>query len=553
MRRLLLLLVLALAAVPAQAQNGVSFGRNKIAYERLRWHVLKTEHFDVYYYPEARALAEMGAAIAESQVAELEQRFATSLGGRTPLIFYSSNIHFKQTNTTPGFIPDGVGGFFEFLKGRVVLPANGNLHGFRRVIRHELVHVFTFTKLLRVFLDHRTPTDRFLPLWFTEGLAEFWSGSPDYQHEMMLRDALASGYFVPLENLERIEGTYQMYKEGEAFFHFVREQYGEEKILQMIEESWRDRDFRHVMARVLGEPYRTTSDRFSAWLKARYYPALHDAQLASAVTSGIGVEGFAAKPAFYRRADGTRTVLYVGNRDGYASVFETVVDSLYRRKGTPKPLVRGERSNRFEAFHLFESRISVAQQAGRLAFVTKSGETDVVHSYDLDSAPHGGHLPLSAPRGGLLAHLEPGRHEARLHRHRAERLCRPVRLHPRHEHARPGHERRLRRPRPRVEPGRRHARLLVRPGARGAGRLLHALQLRLCERADRPAHARARDGPLAHLEPGRPAPRLRAGRARRTMGASARRTSGCSTCPHRPRSPRARPSPPPNSPKARPP
>ena len=48
-RALVLALVCAaLGAAPAGAQ---SFGRNKIQYDGFDWHVLQTEHFDVYYYP----------------------------------------------------------------------------------------------------------------------------------------------------------------------------------------------------------------------------------------------------------------------------------------------------------------------------------------------------------------------------------------------------------------------------------------------------------------------------------------------------------------------
>lgn len=229
--------------LPAVAQNH-HFGRNKIQYDNFEWNVLRTDHFDVYYYPEMRELAENGAAFAEEIYAELENRFEFSLNHRVPLIFYSTNLHFKQTNTTSGFIPDGVGGFFEFLKGRVVIPANGNLHRFRRVIRHELVHVFTFNKFTRVFRDYRKPIDRFVPLWFTEGLAEYWSGKPDLSHEMVVRDALFTNYLVPLESMHRISGSFLMYKQGEAICRFISETYGEERILDLIDNVWIDRDFR---------------------------------------------------------------------------------------------------------------------------------------------------------------------------------------------------------------------------------------------------------------------------------------------------------------------
>ncbi len=72
-------------------------------------------------------LAERGAYFAEESYKLLEVKFNHALNNRVPLIFYSSHLHFEQTNTTGGFIPEGVGGFFEFLKGRVVIPADGSM------------------------------------------------------------------------------------------------------------------------------------------------------------------------------------------------------------------------------------------------------------------------------------------------------------------------------------------------------------------------------------------------------------------------------------------
>src|ERR1051326_7517392 len=142
------------------------FGRNKVQYTDFDWHVLKTEHFDIYYYPEMKDLAERGAFLAEESYRVLEQKLNHNVLVRIPLIFYSSHLHFEQTNTTPGFIPEGVGGFTEFLKGRVVIPFDGSMWHFRHVIRHELVHVFMYSKINRVMLDHRISQDHLPPLWF---------------------------------------------------------------------------------------------------------------------------------------------------------------------------------------------------------------------------------------------------------------------------------------------------------------------------------------------------------------------------------------------------
>ena len=384
----LAVVVLCLPALPSNAQYWFHFGRNKVQYENFDWHVLKTEHFDIYFYPEMQELAEHGAAFAEESYQELQNKFGFSLGHRTPIVFYSSNMHFKQTNITDGFIPDGVGGFFEFLKGRVVIPANGDLHRFRRVVRHEMVHVFTVNKVARVYRDHRIPADRFLPLWFTEGIAEYWSGPPDHQHEMVMRDALSSNFFVPLPNIYRINGTYVMYKEGEAFCRFVAETYGEEKLLAFIENVWRDRDFRRVMEFVLHEDYRVLGERWQEWLRKEYYPRFDGADVPTLATTVISSRGLNAKPAVYQRKDGQRQVFFVGNHGGYGNVFYVDVDSLYRPLHKPETLVRGERADRFEAFHYLESRLSISRE-GVLAFVTKSGDRDVIHTYDLEADAHG--------------------------------------------------------------------------------------------------------------------------------------------------------------------
>ena len=374
------LFLLGLLGAPAGGAQG--FGRNKIQYDGFDWHVLRTEHFDVYYYPDAEDLAAIGAETAEEVYDELETRFDFSLTERVPLVFYATNLHFKQTNTIGGFIPDGVGGFFEFLKGRVVIPADGNVHRFRRVIRHELVHVFTFNKLARVLRDHRQRVDRVLPLWFTEGLAEYWSGEPDFQHEMILRDAVASNFFVPLSDFDRIAGTYIMYKEGEAFCRFVAETYGEERILELVENAWRSPDFSQVIEHVLGQEEQAVSDRWDAWTRAQYLPKVVEADIPSLVAEPVAARGFSAKPVVWTRPDGRREVLYMSNRGSYSTVSAQALDADFEPDGEPRTLIRGERSEDFEAFHMFESRLDVSE-SGLLAVVAKRGAADVIHLVDL--------------------------------------------------------------------------------------------------------------------------------------------------------------------------
>ncbi len=249
------------------------FGRNKVQYREFNWKVLHTKHFDIYYYGDMIRMAEIGSYYAEEVYDELKAELNQVVTRRVPLIFYNTTIDFQQTNTTPGLIPDGVGGFFEFLKGRVVLPSTGSLHDFRHVIRHELTHVFMTNKVYWVLKNHRIPTDKMPPLWFVEGIAEFLSTEPDAQAEMVMRDAVINNYFFNLDNIWKIYGSFLMYKEGQNFLEFVTEKYGKDKVIDFLENFWMYSKFNEVMEYTLQKKIEQVDEEWEYYLKEKILSA----------------------------------------------------------------------------------------------------------------------------------------------------------------------------------------------------------------------------------------------------------------------------------------
>lgn len=353
------------------------FGTNKVNYTRFHWQVLETEHFEIYYYPEMKELAERAAGFAEEQYAELQNLFNYSLKSKVPMIVYSSHLHFQQTNVSPFEIPEGVGGFFEFFKGRVVLPSDGSIHAFRRVLRHELVHVFATYKMERILSEHRKLNHPGAPLWFTEGIAEHWSGQPDFQAEMVMRDATINSTVVPVQNFWTVQGTYYMYKLSENLLQFVSETFGSEKVMLILDNLWKTESFEKVVAMSLGVSYEELTERWMQWLKKKYFPTLANREEPGAITEKISPAGFHVKPAYWEH-DGIEEVFYVANRDGYTNIYRNRLDTKKE-----EIVVKGERSEDFETFHFFKSKIDVNAR-GELAFVTKSGEKDVLHVYDVN-------------------------------------------------------------------------------------------------------------------------------------------------------------------------
>ena len=121
---LLLCCVAVFLSSPVSAQY---FGQNKVHYQSFDFKVLKTEHFDIYFYPREQEGAELAARLAERWYERLRQLLRHELRGRQPLILYASHVDFEQTNVVGGVLGEGTGGVTEALQRRIVLPLAGPL------------------------------------------------------------------------------------------------------------------------------------------------------------------------------------------------------------------------------------------------------------------------------------------------------------------------------------------------------------------------------------------------------------------------------------------
>src|SRR5262249_27616190 len=154
------------------------FGRNKVRYKKLDFQVLKTEHFDIYFYPEEREGVDIAARMAERWYARLDRLFNHQLRGRQPLVLYASHPDFEQTNAIAGELSEGPGGVPEPLRRRIVLPLGGPLADTDHVIGHELVHAYQFDITTSATSAPGENGAERLPLWFIEGMAEYLSLGP---------------------------------------------------------------------------------------------------------------------------------------------------------------------------------------------------------------------------------------------------------------------------------------------------------------------------------------------------------------------------------------
>jgi Tol biopolymer transport system component len=268
-----------LAALPATT-SAQYFGRNKVQYKKLDFQILKTDHFDIYYYPDEREGIDIAARMAERWRTRLGRILAHELRGRQPLVLYASHPDFEQTNAIYGELGEGTGGVTEPVRRRIVLPMGGPLADTDHVIGHELVHAFQFD----ITTNPNSPPGQNgaerLPLWFIEGMAEYLSLGPvDPNTAMWLRDAVRQKDEKTgkdsLPTIEQLDNPkYFPYRWGQAFWAYVGGKYGDDVIHRMLAMAAAAGDVNVAIERVLGIKTKELSSEWQESIRRAYEPVL---------------------------------------------------------------------------------------------------------------------------------------------------------------------------------------------------------------------------------------------------------------------------------------
>ena len=400
------LAVLLLSAGPADAQY---FGSNKVQYETFDFQVLRTEHFDVHYYVAEQEAALAAAAMAERWYTRLSRALDHTLSERTPIVLYASPPHFRQTTVLPGQLPDGVGGFTDHLKGRVVLPFAPALGETDHVLGHELVHAFQRDIL------QQAGRSMALPLWFLEGMAEFLTlGGLDANTTMWIRDAVDLNRLPAIRELH--DPKWFPYRFGQALWAFLADAFGEDIARRALASNANGGGIGRLVA--------VTGVR-EAQLTARWHASMRQVAGTVADPDASAAELLIAKhrgggrlnvgPAL--SPDGTEMV-FLSERDRY-SVDVFLADGRTGR--VRRKLVTAAGNARFDSLQFVDSAGAWDQAGKRFAFAAlqhgepvltilsmPEGDVEREHAFpDLDQifdptwSPSGDQIAFSGLSGGI--------------------------------------------------------------------------------------------------------------------------------------------------------
>lgn len=364
------------------------FGKNKVTYNRYDWKVLKTAHFNIYYNNDMKKVAEETAKISEEAVSRYSVLFDHNLGKTIPLIIYSSVGDFQQTHILSGFIGEGVGGFTEALRTRVVVPFTGSYADLRHVVQHEIVHAFQFDIVFGQFADNALARGflRMPPLWLVEGLAEYGSLGKDRTMEMYVRDGIMTESFpgpTLLEDPYRL-GPYAqfVYKGGQAFYNYIVEIYGTNALQDMLHAMRAGSTSDEIFSLSLKKNVEQIEEEWLLYLKKKYWVTIERYNPLS-IRDKKYTEHFEDDSTFNMHPvltpDG-EFLYYLSNKKVYPRIMRKKIDEDKRAK----IVVTASREEETEFLHLLENVISFSDDGRIMVFSSQSGPEDRINIYDTE-------------------------------------------------------------------------------------------------------------------------------------------------------------------------
>lgn len=378
---------LSAGASPIAAQY---FGRNQVQYTDFDFRIMRTQTFDIYYYPEAEVAVRDAARMAERWYTRLSRIFDHQFENRQPVVLYANHPHFQQTTTIRGAPGEGTGGVTESLKQRVILPLAGSYEQTDHVMGHELVHAFQYdiSGLGRSGGNITSGAQAFgtAPLWFTEGMAEYLTIGPVDPHTAMwLRDAALTGRIPSIEQLTR-DPRYFPYRWGQAFWAYVTGRWGDAVVGQILKMNGQGVPYDEAIERVLNTELDELSEDWQTSIRRAYLPLLTERREAREQ----------ARPLITRKGEGGRinlapSVSPDGRQVAFLSELEFLDVELYVANAetgeVTRRLVRGTAFDpHFGSLRYINSAGTWSPDSRRFAFSALRKAQDVVVVLDVGRA-----------------------------------------------------------------------------------------------------------------------------------------------------------------------
>ncbi|MCW8817630.1 MAG: peptidase MA family metallohydrolase [Ignavibacteriaceae bacterium] len=356
------------------------FGKNKVQYKYFDWYYVQTKHFDIYFANGGETLAEFTTHIAEDALSKIQESFKYSINNRVTVIVYNSQNDFQETNVTDTYLSEGIEGFTELFKNRVVVQFHGSYKQFRHLIHHELVHavmndMFYGGSLQNIIANNITVQ---IPSWFSEGMAEYQALGWDEDTDMFIRDAAINEYLPDVQNLS----GYFAYRGGQAVFYYIAKKYGKEKIGELVNALRSLGNVDAALKQTIGLNLKEFNERWKKDIKRVFWPDIEITQdpdeFAKRLTDPEGDEGFYnVGPAISPQGD---KIAFITNRDFFFSLY--VMDANTGKIITK--LAEGNTSANFEELNILTPGLTWSPDGSQIAVAALHHGYDIIYIFNVE-------------------------------------------------------------------------------------------------------------------------------------------------------------------------
>jgi len=374
--KILFLLISLLISSTAFAQ----FGKNKVHIKDYDWYYIQTKHFDIYFSQDGETLTEFAAKSAEDAVASIQNTLNYRINNRITIIIFNSQNAFQENNIIDEYLSEGIQGFTELFKNRVVVQFTGSYKQFRHLIHHELTHAVMNDMFYGGSIQNIITNNISLqfPLWFSEGLAEYEALGWDVDTDMFIRDAAVSEYLPDINRL----GGYFAYRGGQSVFYYIANKYGKEKIGELVNKIKGTGNVDEGFKATLGIDIKELGERWRKDIKKTFWPdvALRDdpEDFAKRLTDSEKDKSFYnTSPTLSPQGD---KIAFISNRDYYFGLY--IMDALTGK--TIKRLVEGNQTPDFEELNILTPGLTWSPDGNKLALSAERSGFDGIYIFDLE-------------------------------------------------------------------------------------------------------------------------------------------------------------------------
>ena len=241
----------------AQFYNGsqLSFGKNRVQYQKQNWQYYRTTQFDVYFYPTGKQLAEYTLTEAPKVIDEIERMFNFTATKKIQFIVYNTQSDFRESN----FAYDNddfynQGGVTNIYGTKIYLYFDGNRTHFDKMLKAGVANLYAHWIINGSSVGANISSDYLLdvPNWYFSGLSSYLSENWSTETDAHVKNGILTERYADFDELTPVEATYA----GHSFWKYIADEFGESAIPAILYATRSARSHERGFFNVTGRPFK---------------------------------------------------------------------------------------------------------------------------------------------------------------------------------------------------------------------------------------------------------------------------------------------------------